>query len=395
VRIIYVIWSLELGGAEQHLLRVTSELRKRGFLPEVFALSLKGSLLPSFAARGVPVHGVIFPDWLTRWPRYRPLTSGLRLFCSAFTLWRLYWQRPAAVHFFLPSAYLIGGLMSLLAPRMLRIMSRRSRNHYQKRHPVFCRIEHWLHTHMDFICGNSQAVIEDLIQEGIAPDRLRLIYNGINMEMFRPSLDKNAMRASLGISERALVFVIVANLIPYKGHSDLIKAFSLITDQLPAEWVCLCVGRDDGIGMALQVQAEQQGVAHNIRFMGSRQDVAEVLCAADIGILCSHEEGFSNAVIEGMAVGLPMVVSDVGGNGEAVVHEGTGFVVPPRDPQALAQALLELALDAPLRHAMGRLGRQRVEQNFSMATCIDRYVKLYNRILPAETNKIGNHGENE
>jgi glycosyltransferase involved in cell wall biosynthesis len=127
--------------------------------------------------------------------------------------------------------------------------------------------------------------------------------------------------------------------------------------------------------------------------MGSRHDVADILCAADIGILCSHEEGFSNAVIEGMACGLPMVVSDVGGNGEAVVHERTGFVVPPRDPQALAEALLKLALDGTMRHAMGKLARQRAEQNFSMTTCIDHYVKLYNRLLPAVSNKISNHGE--
>jgi glycosyltransferase involved in cell wall biosynthesis len=382
MRIIYVIWYLELGGAEQHLLRVTSELRRRGFLPEVFALSLQGSLLPAFAEHGVPVHGVTLPEWLTRLLRFKPIISGLRLFCSAIALLRLYWQRPAAVHFFLPSAYLIGGLVSVLAPRMLRIMSRRSRNHYQSKHPYLRRIEYWLHCRMDYICGNSQAVIEDLLEEGVAPDQLRLIYNGISLDTFRPVGERNTVRASLGISEHALVFVMVANLIPYKGHSDLIKAFTLIADQLPAGWVCLCAGRDDGIGLALREQVGKQGFHDNIRFVGSRRDIADILCAADIGILCSHEEGFSNAVIEGMACGLPMVVSDVGGNSEAVVHDRTGFVVPAKDAQTLAQALVKLALDEETRQAMGKLGRQRVEQNFSMTTCIDRYVSLYHRQLP-------------
>jgi len=97
---------------------------------------------------------------------------------------------------------------------------------------------------------------------------------------------------------------------------------------------------------------------------------------ADVGLLCSHEEGFSNAVLEGMAAGLPMVVTDVGGNAEAVIDGVTGYVVPAHNPELLADALLTVAL-ADDRALMGDRGRRRVVEKFSMNSCIDAYEALY------------------
>jgi len=169
----------------------------------------------------------------------------------------------------------------------------------------------------------------------------------------------------------------VANLIPYKGHADLIQAFATIRDQLPPDWTCLCIGRDDGIGATLRAQAQAAGIGEHMRFLGSRQDVADLLCASDVGVLCSHEEGFSNAVLEGMAAGLPMVVTDVGGNGEAVIDGSTGVVVPARHPEALGQALLEMGLDSLKRKAMGERGALRAQGTFSMRSCVEQYIAMY------------------
>ncbi len=304
------------------------------------------------------------------------------LFYSAAALWWVYWRRrPQVVHFFLPAAYIVGGVVSLFGPRMRRVMSRRSLNLYQANHRLFRRVEHGLHPRMDLVCGNSKAVIEDLKGEGIPPSRLRLIYNGIPLERFDECLPRTQVRAALRLGDDCLVFTMVANLIPYKGHTDLIDALALIRDRLPANWALLCIGRDDGIQEGLQARALASGLGNRVHFLGSRTDVPDLLCAADIGVLCSHEEGFSNAVLEGMAAGLPMVVTDVGGNAEAVLHGDTGLVVPARAPEALSAALLTMASD-PQRATMGTRGRTRVATVFSMDACLRGYRNLYEQPLP-------------
>ena len=116
-------------------------------------------------------------------------------------------------------------------------------------------------------------------------------------------------------------------------------------------------------------------------FLGSRKDVGSLLAASDIGILCSHEEGFSNAILEGMAAGLPMIVSDVGGNAEAVIHDETGLVVPAGDPKALANAIVALIGNPERCRTMGHAGRMRTERSFSMEACVEEYNRLYKNLL--------------
>jgi glycosyltransferase involved in cell wall biosynthesis len=376
-RILYVIGSLNIGGAERHVTQVAMRLKERGWETEVFVLSPGGPLTSMLTEAGIPIYGVHLPVWISRFVSNERLRARVSLVLTVTVLIKILWfRRPAVLHFFLPAAYIIGGIASLFARVPVRIMSRRSLNNYQLAHPLFARIERFLHPKMTCVCGNSKAVVKQLEDEGVSAQRLRLIYNGIDFTPYDKPFDRTAARANADLPDKALVFVLVANLIPYKGHSDLIKALSIIKDSLPKPWVLLCLGRDDGIGAELQAEAKILGVAENIRFIGSRPDVPVYLQLADVGLLCSHEEGFSNAVLEGMAAGLPMVVTDVGGNAEAVVDEVTGYVVPARNPVLLAQALVKVASKQD-RSSMGELGRYRAEKYFSMPACIDAYEVMY------------------
>ena len=119
-----------------------------------------------------------------------------------------------------------------------------------------------------------------------------------------------------------------------------------------------------------------------------RRDVERILPAADLGVLASHEEGFSNAVLEIMATGLPVVVTDVGGNAEAVPDGECGRVVPPRAPAALAAAIVELAGDLRRRRTMGAAARRRVADRFSVEVCVDRYLRLYASLRAGEVRDI-------
>lgn len=376
-RILYVIGSLEIGGAERHVVQVATRLKRRGWSPEIFALQRGGPLTAELTDAGIPVYGGTSLDWLNKWITNKRLRARIALCITAMLLlYKLFNRRPSVVHFFLPAAYIIGGLTSLLLPVKARLMSRRSLNYYQSSHPRLARVERFLHRRMKLICGNSSAVIRDLEQEGVEPKRLRLIHNGIDLEKYDAAFDKAAARCRFDIPDSALVFVVVANLIPYKGHADIIAAFSQAEDALPNDWLVLFVGRDDGIGEHLKAQINTLGHSANYRFLGSRTDVQDIMRLSDVGLLASHEEGFSNAVIEGMASGLPMVVTDVGGNSEAVIDGLTGYVVPAKRPDELGRAIVTIA-EQHNRKDMGLAGKDRVRSHFSMNSCIDAYEGLY------------------
>ncbi len=286
-------------------------------------------------------------------------------------------NRRRIVHFFLPEPYAIGGLCGVLTAHPKMLMSRRSLNLYQMNHPRIAVLEKRLHRRMRHIVGNSKAVLSDLEQEGVAPSRLRLIYNGT--EGANSESGGGLVRKDIGLGEDDVVAVMVATLIHYKGQADLIDALAELSARMPKLKVIL-VGRDDGMEGRLVARAVRLDIRDRIVFLGERHDVADVLALADIGVLCSHQEGFSNSLLESMVAGLPMVVTAVGGNVEAVLDGETGFVVPPHSPEALATALERLACDPELRAAMGAAGRQRVKERFSLDTCVRAYADLYEEV---------------
>ncbi|MFW8566986.1 glycosyltransferase [Orrella sp. 11846] len=375
-RILYVIGTLDVGGAELHLVRICKELKQRDWKPEIFTLALGGVLTKELEKHGITIHGVT--------ARRSPTTALGRKMHHVFNMWHLIkimrTRQYAVSHFFLPAAYLFGAIAAIISRTSPRIMSRRSMNHYQARRPVFGWVERKMHTYMDRICGNSQAVMVQLKEEGVPEKRLRLIYNGIEISAPPEQEHRQQVRSALGLKRETLVMVIVANLIPYKGHADLIDALGQIKHELPQDWVVLCVGRDSGILTELKHRAEIEDISQHIMWLGSRLDIPDILMASDIGLLVSHEEGFSNAILEAMSAELPMVVTDVGGNREAVIDGQTGYVVSAKNANALGQAILKLVAN-PQRHWMGQQGRRRVKEHFSLDVCVDHYETLYTELI--------------
>ncbi|WP_300302100.1 glycosyltransferase [Ferrovibrio sp.] len=373
-RLLIVIGSLERGGAERHLAQVLPQLVRQGYDVEVYCLMQKGELAPGLEAAGVGVIG----------RNSRPKPGMRRLFALGLSALMLFFhllmRRPHIVHFFLPSAYIIGAPIALLTFCRIKVMSRRSQNNYQHSSRWIGRAERLLHKCMDAVVGNSLPVVAQLRDEGVPEHKLHLLYNGVDAAAFANLPAKETVRGELRLDESALVLVIVANLLRYKGHSDLLEALAIAKPSLPDKWVLLCAGRDDGIGSRLVAQAEQLGLADHVRFLGPVTDIPRLLSAADIALLTSHEEGFSNAVIEYMAVGLPVIVTDVGGNAEAVDAGRAGIVVPPRQPAALAAAINRLAGNAGECQALGRAAQQRVAEHYSLEACVSGYRAIYNRL---------------
>ena len=311
--ILFVCSQLLVGGTERQLAAIASALVRSGWWVGVYSLAGSGTLQTELERGGVTV---ILP------PLNRSLNGHLlrRVFAFVLAVAHLFFtmlkRRPAIVHFMLPEAYLVGGILALIARLPIRIMSRRSLNVYQQERPVLSKIERLLHRAMNAILGNSKSVIRQLNQiENVPLSRLGLIYNGVDIDQFSDNHPRINTRTALGLGPEMLALIMVGNLIPYKGHGDLIDALHEAAHRLPEGWRVFIVGRDDGIGPALQKRVGELGLENNIVFLGQRRDVADLLSACDIGLLCSHQEGFSNSVLESMASGLPMVVTD--GRGRA------------------------------------------------------------------------------
>lgn len=372
-----VVKSLERGGAEQHLLAVLPLLNDSIFDVRLHPLHYGGPLTDHFVAKGVSVVGTA-----NQAGRMAGLLKLLMTIRSS---------RPL-VHSFLPEPYLLGASLGLIFGARSVIMSRRSRNHYQSHHPLAAWAERRLHRRMDALLGNSRAVVQDLLNEGAPPDRVRLIYNGIDVGRF-PSGEaradrRRAVRNQLGIHDDQVLLTCVANLFPYKGHADLFSALALLGANRLGPLILLLVGRECGARADLEAQSARLGLAASVRFLGERGDVPDLLAASDIGVLASHEEGFSNAILEGMAASLPMVVTDVGGNAEAVINGLCGYVVPARAPAVLAQALADLIGDAGRRKTMGEAARRRVVASFTLDSCVAAYESLYEELWDRQIEAV-------
>ena len=219
----------------------------------------------------------------------------------------------------LPEAYLLTMTAAwLVRHRVTLVMSRRSLNRYQARLPGVGAFERLLHRRLRVALANSAAICRELVdEEGIPPERVVLIPNGIDPTRFRSRAPREKSRRELSIPDGDLVLCTVANLIPYKGHGDLLRGLAAVRGELPP-WRLLCVGAGDAA--PLRRLADDLGIGRNVFWLGPRGDVPDVLAACDIGILASHEEGFSNALLEKMACALPLVATRVGGNRD-LVHQ--------------------------------------------------------------------------
>ena len=228
------------------------------------------------------------------------------------------------------------------------------------------------------------AVSEDLkrfIVEnvGVAPERIHVVYNGVNPGS-RMSLDeRDSLKAKLGLSNWDHIVGMVGSLYPVKAHSYLLKAIPRVLSVCPRTRFLL-IGRGE-LESSLKREAKELGIEEQVQFLGFRSDVPSLLSVMDIFVLPSLSEGLSVALLEAMAAGIPTIATRVGGNPELVVDQKTGFLIPPRDSEALASKLLLLLQDKARSRTLGENGRKRVEDQFSFEAMVRNYEQLYEQNL--------------
>jgi glycosyltransferase involved in cell wall biosynthesis len=185
-----------------------------------------------------------------------------------------------------------------------------------------------------------------------------------------------AVRRKLGLLDHELGIIKVANFFPYKGHADLIEAFRRIELKIPEARLFL-VGKDQGMEAHLRERVGFLGLNGKISFLGLRGDIPELLSAMDMAVLSSYEEGLSNALLEKLAMGLPVVTTDVAANAEAIEGMPNCRLIRPRDPEDLAKGLSEV-IAIIRRGDNGREMRRRlIEERHSVERMVDAYERLY------------------
>jgi glycosyltransferase involved in cell wall biosynthesis len=223
-----------------------------------------------------------------------------------------------------------------------------------------------------------EAARRDAIQRGIVPARkAKVVPNGIRLEAFQTASSEmhDQLLQALGLSAPTRIIGTVGRLNWLKDQAGLIRAFRIIHEQLP-DTALVLIG-DGELRAGLEQCAVAEGVAAEVHFLGDRSDVHALVQGFDLFALSSLSEGYSMALLEACAVALPIVATDVGGNGEIVRDGITGSLVPAGDPRALADAIIALLGDPRRAHALGRAARAWVELNGSLQTMAERYAEIY------------------
>ena len=225
----------------------------------------------------------------------------------------------------------------------------------------------------------SLDVREKLVAAGVRAERIHVIRSAVEPPAGLPgAAGRAAARARFGIAEREVAIGVVAALERRKGHDVLLRALAGAGRALPS-FRCLFCGDGSQRGPLARLAAEL-GIGERVRFLGEQRQVADVLAALDLFVLPSRHEGLGVAVLEAMAMALPVVASAVGGLPEAVEAGRTGLLVPPEDPAALGRAIAELASDLERARRMGSDGRARVIAEFSMERMAEDYERLYTQV---------------
>jgi glycosyltransferase involved in cell wall biosynthesis len=237
---------------------------------------------------------------------------------------------------------------------------------------------------LSYLCAKIVAVSEDaalqcINKEKIRPSKVMTILNGVDTDLYSIGRETSSLKASLGISNDIPVIGIIARLAPVKGHATLIATCRILKES-GIDFRLLIVG-DGPLKTELMTLANSLQLSADVIFAGARFDIPDLLNIMDIFVLSSISEGISLTLIEAMASGLPIIATDVGGNPEVVVSGETGFLVPPKEPVLMAERIQQLLNNEPLRKDLGRKGRLRACEYFSIKRVGQQYEELYCSVL--------------
>jgi len=277
-------------------------------------------------------------------------------------------------------AYLLRRKVRQLRPALISTMHGWALDGFRGR--VFWRLDVSLMRTFDHLIAVSRATKKQMVDAGIPTELISVVHNGIDTHTWSPCQTNVAMQEALGLENAVPIIGYVGRLSAEKDLYSWLRAVALVTTEYPqARFVIVGEGRNDSLLAELRKMAAGLDIADKVKFLGYRENLPAIYATFDIFFLSSLREGICNSLLEAMAVGIPVVATDVGGTKELVIDGQTGYMVPNGDFEAMAQSLLRLACDSSLRKKIGVAGRKRIENDFSFASRLSRIETLYERIV--------------
>jgi L-malate glycosyltransferase len=357
--------TLEVGGSERQFVALVEALDRERFDIDPACLRRIGPLVarvPGVAE--FPVGGSLFrlQSVLARRAMARRMQGGKIRIAHAFDFYSNMMLIPAARWAGVPvvgSHRQIGDLMTRAQFAAQRFVFR------------FC----------DRVVCNSKAAAESLQTAGLPARRIEIIPNGLPEQVFAtasPAIPKKPGVVRIGMIARMNDAV--------KNHPAFLRAGAQLAEKF-ANLELLLVG-DGPLRPSLERLAADLGLGDRVIFAGERQDIPAMLASMDVSVLISGSESLSNAILESMAAGIPVVATNVGGNPELIIHGETGFLVPPANEAAFVEAVEQLISSPDLRKQFSEAAQDFARANFHMNTVCRRYERLYVDILAEKSGKV-------
>jgi glycosyltransferase involved in cell wall biosynthesis len=367
LRVMHVTTGLSYGGAETQLKNLALRLKQRKWSLSVVSMLPPGAYVDELEAAGICVYDL----------RMRRKVPDPRAVLRLASIVRR--ERPLVVHAHMVHANLLARITRLFVETPVLVCTAHSINEGGLLREIAYRLTDPL---ADLTTQVSEAGRQRYIQVGAAPPhKIVSIPNGIDTSRFQPNPTvRQAVREQLGCAPEAFVWLTVGRLEPVKNHLELLRAFREVAAGHPH--ARLLIAGQGPLQAAIEQRIVELGLADRVRLLGLRRDIPDLLNAADAFVLPSLWEGMPLTLLEASATALPIVATDVGGNAEVVLEGETGYLVPVKDTEALAQAMLRVMnLSEADRSAIGQAGRAHVVQNFDLERVVDRWEALYRELL--------------
>jgi glycosyltransferase involved in cell wall biosynthesis len=360
IKVVFITFHLNIGGAERQLYYLIRELDKSKYSAYVVTLWRGNALQRQFEMAGatiVPIH--------KRWKFDLTLLFRLRRF--------LHDLHPDIVHCQLYTANMWGRVAAVLARCRNIIVSERNSDELWKTSIHFI-VERLLNRYATVYLGNSLRVCRYCEEKLRLPhSTYRLMHNGVDTAEFNP------LSSVARPGHTNPVIGTVASLHERKDLGTFLRMAALILKTFPQAGFKV-VGSGPERDTLVQL-AKELGIGARVEFTAASDNIKAAYHTFDVFVLSSRNEGFANVIIEAMASGLPVVATDVGGAREAIEEGRTGFIVPPHDPDLLAERVGRLLSDPNLRQRMGLAGRERALRDFSLQAMVRRYDELYDELI--------------
>lgn len=369
MRILHLIATLDIGGAEQNLGHLVTRMDRQAFQNMVVSMTDSGPIGEKIISGGIPVAALAMHKGLPDPRGMLRLHRIIRVF------------QPDIIQSWMYHANLLGLLFSFGHALIWNIRcSDMDLNRYGRIYRLTVQAGALLSGIPDTVVVNAHSGKTAHTRIGYHPRHWEIIPNGFDTEVFKPDpIARTAVRQELGLPSEAVAIGLIARLDPMKDHGNFFTAAGILQASYPDTHFVL-VGRGLEMGNPqLQPFLQDLPRPHTVHLLGERQDVPRILSGLDIACSSSISEGLPNSIGEAMSAGLPCVATDAGDSRDLV--DDTGIIVPRQAPQALALAISQL-IDAGREHrsGLGRRARARISEHYDLAPTVRRYEDLYRDI---------------